>query len=59
MQKLPLYYGAEMVERRHISLSDDQDSQGEAGKVGLLERTVAFMEPLIFMAKAQMGTEMQ
>lgn len=41
------------------SLSDDCDSQSPAGKVGLLERTVAFMGPLIFMTKAQVGIEMQ
>lgn len=54
-QKSPLCYGAEMVKRRRESLSDDCDSQGEVGKIGLLERTVAFMGPLIFYDKISTG----
>lgn len=41
------------------SLSDSCDRQSEVGEVGLLSRTVAFMGPLIFMTKAQIGIEMQ
>lgn len=54
-QEPPLGYGAEMSEKRHESLSGDRDSQGKAGNVGLLERTVAFMRLLIFPTKAQKG----
>lgn len=48
LQKPPLCYRAEIVEKRHKSLSDDCNSQSKAGKVGLLEKTVAFMGPLIY-----------
>lgn len=41
------------------SLSEGSDCQGEAGEVGLLSRTIAFMGPFIFMTRAQMGVEMQ
>lgn len=40
-QKPPLCYGAEIVEKRHKSLSQMNDSLSKAEKVGLLERTIA------------------
>lgn len=58
-QKFPLFYGAEMVKRRRESLSDDCDSPGKVGKMGLFERIVAFIGPLIFTGKSQLGIGMQ
>lgn len=48
-----------MTEKKHRRLSDDCDSRGEVGKLGLLERTAAFTRPLIFMTNAQMESETQ
>lgn len=58
-QKPPLCYRAEMVEKRHKSLSDACDAWGEVGKVGLLEWTTAFVGPPIFMTEAQVGIKVQ